>query len=99
MFVGGGRGVVVISISLLPYRYSHDGQSFPSTNDERTVSFVVNDGTFNSTQVLTCIRLVDRNDLPQLFAGANETVDTMVMYTEGQLVPLILAPQLEIRGM
>lgn len=79
-------------------RYSHDGQSFPSTNDERTISFVVNDGIFNSSVVPACIQLVDSNDIPQLFTGANDTVDTMVMYREGQQEPLYLAPELEIRG-
>ena len=47
---------------------------------------------------MTCIRLVDSNDLPQLFSGANSTVDTIVVYQEGQPEPLILAPELEIRG-
>ena len=79
-------------------RYSNEEQSFPSNNDERTISFIVNDGSFNSTPTQACIRLVDANDLPELFTGSNSTVDTMVMYTEGQLQPLVLAPQLEIRG-
>lgn len=79
-------------------RYSHDAEAFPSNNDERVVSFIVNDGTFNSTRTLTCIRLVDSNDPPQLFSGANGTVDTMVMYREAQQAPLNLAPQLEITG-
>lgn len=58
----------------------------------------MNDGQFNSSQVLTCIRLVDVNDPPELFTGANSTVDTMVLYREGQSLPLLLAPELEIRG-
>ena len=41
---------------------------------------------------------MDVNDPPELFTGANSTVDTMVMYTEGQPLPLPLAPELEIRG-
>lgn len=80
------------------YRYSNDEQSFPITNDERLVSFVVNDGAFNSTPTFACIRLVDFNDLPELFTGPNSTVDTMVMYREGQTEPLLIAPQLDIRG-
>ena len=82
----------------LSCRFSHDGQAFPSTNDERTVSFVVNDGIFNSTRVLACIRLIESNDLPALFTSLNDTVDSMVMYTEGQDDPLYLAPHLVIRG-
>ena len=80
-------------------RYSHDGQLFSITNDERTISFLVNDGMFNSSRAMTCVRLVNENDRPELFTGANDTVDTMVMYEEGQQEPLLLAPQLEIRGM
>ena len=80
------------------FRYSHDGQSFPGDNDERTISFVVNDGMFNSTPTQTCVRLVDSPDTPQLFTGSNDTVDSMVMFTEGQMQPLPVAPQLEIRG-
>ncbi len=83
---------------LFLFRYSHDGQSFPSTNDDRTITFIVNDGMFNSTPAITCVRLVDSNDLPMVYTGDNSTVDTMVMYTEGQEDPLYIAPQLEIRG-
>lgn len=94
--------VVVVVVVLMPLtsacRYSNDEQSFPNTNDERSVSFVVNDGAFNSTPAMTCIRLVDSNDLPELFTGPNGTVDTMVMYREGQTEPLLVASQLEIRG-
>ena len=62
------------------------------------MSFIVNDGAFNSTPTFACIRLVDSNDLPQLFTGPNDTVETMVMYMEGQAEPLLIAPQLDIRG-
>ena len=62
------------------------------------MSFTVNDGVFNSSRVFACIRLIDSNDAPMLFAGANGTVDTMVMYREGQQDSLPLAPELQIRG-
>lgn len=79
-------------------RYEHDAQSFPIDNDERTVSFVVNDGIFNSSAAFACIRLIDVNDNPALFLGGEGVVDVMVMYSEGQVDSLILAPQLTIIG-
>jgi len=78
-------------------RYSHDGEAFPVANDDRTVRFIVNEGAFNSTPVYTCLRLNETNDPPIIFTGPNRT-DTMVMYREGQLDPLPLAPELQIRG-
>ena len=68
------------------------------TGDARVVKFVVNDGIFNSTPATACIQLEDVNDAPLLTLGANSSVDTMLMYTEGQPDPLILAPLLEISG-
>ena len=80
------------------YRYQHDNQFFPVTNSDRRVSFVINDGAFNSTPVSACIRLTNINDVPILTLGPNSTVDVVVMYTEGQAEPLFLAPDLEIEG-
>ena len=87
-----------ILFRLLYYRYEHDAQSFPIDNDERQVSFILNDGAFNSTPAIACIRLVDSNDPPFLTLGSNGTVDVMVMYSEGQDEVLYLAPELEITG-
>lgn len=79
-------------------RYQHDAQSFPIDNDERQISFIVNDGVFNSTSAIACVRLVDSNDPPFLTLGTNGTVDVMLMYLEGQVELLYLAPALEITG-
>ena len=80
------------------HRYQHDGQYFPVTNSDRQVSFIVNDGAFNSTPVTACVQLLNINDAPSLTLGPNGTVDVVVMYTEGQTDPLFLAPELEIEG-
>ena len=80
------------------YRYQHDSQYFPVTNSDRQISFVVNDGAFNSTTVTACVQLLNINDAPSLTLGPNGTVDVVVMYTEGQTDPLFLVPQLEIEG-
>ncbi len=85
-------------MSVVVYRYEHGAQTFPIDNDERTVAFIVNDGTFNSSAAIACIRLVDANDSPALFLGGEGVVDVMVMYSEGQSDPLPLAPQLTITG-
>ena len=61
--------------------------------------FLVNDGAFNSTPVPACIQLVDSNDQPVLTLGRNGSVDTMVMYMEGQSEVVLLAPELQITGL
>ena len=78
------------------HSYRNLAQSFAG-DTTRLVSFNINDGAFNSS-ARTCIQLVDVNDPPQVTLGPNGTVDTMVMYTEGQLQPLRLAPDLSITG-
>ena len=80
------------------YRYQHDNQNFPVTNSDRQVSFIVNNGAFNSTPATACVQLTNVNDRPTLTLGPNGTVDVVVMYTEGQSEPLFLAPDLEIQG-
>ena len=80
-------------------RYEHDNQNFPVANSDRQVSFIVNDGVFNSSQATTCVQLTNVNDSPTLTLGPNGTVDVMLMYTEGRTEPLFLAPDLEIEGM
>ena len=80
------------------HRYEHDRQYFPVTNSDRQVSFVVNDGAFNSTPATACVQLFNINDAPRLTLGPNGTVDVVVMYTEGQADPLFLAPELAIEG-
>ena len=87
----------VLLINIL-CRYQHDSQYFPAINSDRIVSFIVNDGAFNSTPVSACVRLTNVNDVPALTLGSNGTVDVVVMYTEGQTEPLFLAPDLEIEG-
>ena len=62
------------------------------------MSFVVNDGAFNSTSVTACVTLLNINDAPSLTLGSSGAVDVVVMYTEGQTDPLFLAPELEIEG-
>ena len=62
------------------------------------MSFVINDGAFNSTPVFACVELFDVNDAPILTLGPNSTFDVMVMYTERQAEPLFLAPDLGIEG-
>lgn len=79
-------------------RYVHDAQSFPIENDERQVSFIVNDGIFNSSTAIACIQLVDANDDPLLTLGTDASVDVMLLYSEGQMDPLVLAPELQIIG-
>ena len=90
--------VVWLSPQLYSCRYEHDAQSFPVSNDERQVSFIVNDGFHNSTAAIACIRLVDANDSPALTLGEEGAVDVMILYSEGQVEPLLLTPDLAITG-
>ncbi len=83
---------------LMYLRYSHDGEEFTTAYDDRVIAFTVNDGLLNSSMVYACVRLIDVNDPPTVFTGANGTVDTMVMYMEGQVDPLPLAPQIQVNG-
>ena len=72
------------------HSYQNPAESHTGDNT-RQVSFLISDGAFNSS-TLACIQLVGVNDPPQLTLGPNGTVDTMVMYTEGQTQLLTLAP-------
>lgn len=80
------------------HRYQHDNQYFSATNSDRQVTFIVNDGAFNSTSATSCVQLSNVNDAPVLTLGPNGTVDVQVMFTEGQTEPLFLVPDLEIEG-
>ena len=62
----------------------------------RQISFTLNDGAFNSTPVFACLRLDNVNDPPTLSLGANDSIDVMLMYLEGQSEPLFLATELLI---
>lgn len=62
------------------------------------MTFIINDGAFNSTPATACVQLSNVNDAPILTLGPNSTVDVQVMFTEGQTEPLFLVPDLEIEG-
>ena len=64
----------------------------------KQIQFTVNDGVFVSEPALACVELVQVNDAPVVTLGANGSVDTEVMYREGQTDGLMVAPQLTIRG-
>ena len=64
----------------------------------RQALFTVNDGVFTSAPALACVQLFKVNDAPVLTLGPAGSVDTIVMYREGQAEGLVLAPQLDITG-
>ena len=86
--------------SLLPcyllLRYSSIAQE--PTGSQRQVTFVVNDGHFNSTPATAHINIIAINDPPLMTLGQNGSIDTIVVYNEGQTDPLLLAPLLVIHG-
>lgn len=64
----------------------------------RRISFIINDGLFNSTSVAAYVGIRQVNDPPVVSLDSNGTLDVMVVFSEGQEGPLTLAPQLIIRG-
>lgn len=68
------------------------------TGSQRQVTFIVNDGYFNSTPATAHISIIAVNDPPLMTLGQNGSIDTVVVYNEGQLEPLMLAPLLVIYG-
>lgn len=62
------------------------------------MSFIVNDGKFNSTPVFACIELQGVPDAPTLTLAIDGAVDVTVNYTEGQVEPLPLVQDLQISG-
>ena len=68
------------------------------TGSQRQVAFIVNDGYFNSTPATAHISIIAVNDPPSMTLGQNGSIDTVVVYNEGQLEPLLLAPLLVIYG-
>ena len=68
------------------------------TGDFRTISFYVNDGLFNSNMPSSYITIERVNDPPTVTLGLNGTVDVMLEYREGQMMPLLLAENVQILG-
>lgn len=64
----------------------------------RQIVFSINDGMFTSEPALACVQLSPVNDPPVVTLGPDGSVDTTVMYTEGQTDTLEIAPQLSITG-
>ena len=85
----------LLSCSLF-LRYSSTAQE--PIGSQRQVTFVVNDGHFNSTPATAHINIVAVNDPPLMTLGQNGSIDTTVVYNEGQTEPLLLAPLLVIHG-
>ena len=68
------------------------------TTHPRRIAFIINDGVFNSTPAGAYVGIRQVNDPPRVSLDANGTLDKMVVYSEGQTDPLILAPGLTIQG-
>ena len=64
----------------------------------KQVEFTVNDGVFTSQPALACVQLFNINDAPVVTLGQDGSVDTLVMYREGQAGGLMISPQLTITG-
>ena len=68
------------------------------TTHPRRIAFTINDGVFNSTPAVAYVGIRQVNDPPRVTLDANGTLDKMVVFSEGQTEPLILAPELAIQG-
>ena len=86
-----------VSLFLFP-RYSYENRAQNITGSSRLVSFIVNDGRFNSTPVFACVELVGVPDAPTLSLARDGAMDVTVNYTEGQTEPLLLVQDLQISG-
>ena len=100
--INGSQGYILKETVLIcpppPLPPSYENLSEQPTGDSRLVSFTVNDGLFDSAPALACVNVEAVNDPPVLTLGPDGVVDVMLNYTEDQLEPLILAPDLLITG-
>ena len=64
----------------------------------KQVEFTVNDGVFTSEPAVACVQLLQVNDAPVITLGADGSVDSVVMYREGQPEGLAVSPHLTITG-
>jgi len=80
------------------FPYSYINTDDEPTGDFRTISFYVNDGLFSSNVPSSYITIERINDPPTVTLGPNGTVDVMLVYTEGQMAPLLLAENVQITG-
>ena len=81
------------------FSYRYENTAKEPTTTTRQVTFIVNDGLFNSTPAVSFIDIESVNDAPVITLGQDSTVDVIVIYDEGQDESLVLAPLLEIQGL
>ena len=77
------------------YRYVNTAEE--PTVMTRVITFIVNDGLFNSTEASAFVTIITVND-PPIVTLDSSSLNIVVTYLEGQMSPLVLAPQLEIQG-
>ena len=95
LVIQGPATIAEFEAALRTVSYHTTSQSPRGT---RQIEFTVNDGVFTSEPVLACVELFGVNDAPMVTLGADGSVDTIVMYSEGQTEGLLLASQLTITG-
>ena len=76
-------------------RYENTAEEPAAVN--RTITFIVNDGLFNSTPVFAYVITLPVNDAPLVMLGEEGAVDVMITFMEDQSF-LLVAPALRIQG-